>query len=346
MTDDAKDALIASLIAERDQLLQLTAHQSQTIARLTQQNAVLSALAPKQLCQDSLGLELCLSVLGLKLLVGARMVCRAWRDAVRSLFPLQELFVASASVASRLQDIAAAVPNLQCLKYHPDRDGSEDFVVDDALFAHSTCFEQLTHLTACRLMIRSASSVLQMQHLTHLTLGWNKQCAWDLGDLAALPHLVSLDCHQNHQLTGSLSSLGHLSTKLRVCLLLCCYKVTGDLSDLCDFVSLKQLDVNETAVRGDVSELGPGDLSSLEQCAVSESGTTLHKIADAEPVMAALHRVSKTHPRLPLPRARDRQRRSSQRPHRLRGTRVLWTRTQNNRPSRPQIAPRAAFPTE
>ena len=86
---------------------------------------------------------------------------------------------------------------------------------------------------------------------------------WDLEMLAELPVLKKLECFNNHRLTGKVSSLRVLKDTLERVKIRCCDNVEGNFMDLADFPHLKKLDLGETAVIGDIRDIGENDFPSL-----------------------------------------------------------------------------------
>ncbi len=87
---------------------------------------------------------------------------------------------------------------------------------------------------------------------------------WDLEMLAGLPLLKQLYCYSCPGLIGNTSSLRVLKDTLEKVTINSCWSVEGNFMDLADFPDLKELNLIETAVIGDIRDIGENDFSTLE----------------------------------------------------------------------------------
>jgi hypothetical protein len=98
---------------------------------------------------------------------------------------------------------------------------------------------------------------------------------WDLEMLAGFPMLKELDCYCNiNSLSGNINSLRVLKDTLEKVKIRCCDNVEGNFMDLADFPHLKELDLGETAVTGDIRDIGENDFPSLKTLNLDETAVT------------------------------------------------------------------------
>ena len=121
--------------------------------------------------------------------------------------------------------------------------------------------------------------------------------------LAELPVLKELECQYNHHLTGKISNLRLLKDTLEKVTIKDCENVEGNFMDLADFPWLKELDLPDTAVTGDIRDIGETDFSSLEQLILPKevygiSGYELQRISDAPELIRAVYLLKKQRPAL------------------------------------------------
>lgn len=107
---------------------------------------------------------------------------------------------------------------------------------------------------------------------------------WDLTMLAGLPVLKELDCdyhvnNMSHCVTGNIKDLRVLKETLEKILIQHCENVEGNFMDLADFPHLKCLCLDETAVSGDIRDIGEHDFVALEEGELSlpENGYGCHE---------------------------------------------------------------------
>jgi hypothetical protein len=119
----------------------------------------------------------------------------------------------------------------------------------------------------------------------------------DIGenDFSAVMHL-SITSHSS--LTGNIRSLRVLKDTLETLTIATCANVEGNLMDLADFPQLKELNLYNTAVTGDVREIGENDFTNLRRLrcpfgVVGGRDYEFQRIADAPSVVNAYYRLSK-----------------------------------------------------
>lgn len=110
--------------------------------------------------------------------------------------------------------------------------------------------------------------------------------------------LKKLDCLGNCRMTGNISSLRVLKDTLETLRITSCANVEGDLMDLADFPLLKELNLYNTAVTGDVRDIGENDFTNLRHLrfpfgVVGGREYEFQRIADAPSVANAYYRLSK-----------------------------------------------------
>ena len=97
---------------------------------------------------------------------------------------------------------------------------------------------------------------------------------WDLNMLAGLPLLKRLDCQGNAYLSGNINSLRVLKGTLGLVRITGCSNVEGNFMDLADFPHLKVLDLEQTAVTGDIRDVGENDFPSLKALDLNKTAVT------------------------------------------------------------------------
>jgi hypothetical protein len=119
----------------------------------------------------------------------------------------------------------------------------------------------------------------------------------DIGenDFSALMHL-SITSHSS--LTGNVRSLRVLKDTLETLTIATCANVEGNLMDLADFSLLKELNLYNTSVTGDVRNIRENDFTNLENIrlpfgVVGGYGYKFQHIADAPSVANAYYRLAK-----------------------------------------------------
>jgi hypothetical protein len=113
-------------------------------------------------------------------------------------------------------------------------------------------------------------------------------------DFSSMVHLTIID---HSLLTGNIRSLRVLKDKLEMLTIASCANVEGHLMDLADFPHLKELNLYNTAVTGDVRDIGENDFSNLEnlRCPFGVVGGReyrFQRIADVPSVVNAYYRLA------------------------------------------------------
>jgi len=123
--------------------------------------------------------------------------------------------------------------------------------------------------------------------------------------LAAFPLLKELIFVADFDLNDNIRSLRVLKDTLEVVSLEGCCGIEGNLMDLADFPRLKELDLDCTAVIGDIREIGENDFSSLKDLRLPRGvygadGYELERISDAPDLVRAAHLFNKQRPALKM----------------------------------------------
>ena len=142
--------------------------------------------------------------------------------------------------------------------------------------------------------------------LQKLTIRGCDFLTWDLEMLVGFPLLRELKCNgHNEHLTGNINKLRVLKDTLEKVVIRFCGAVEGSFMDLADFPRLKELDLYETPVTGDIRDIGENDFSSLEHLDLSKeiyggSNYRLQHVSDALDLVNTLHLLKKQRPALSL----------------------------------------------
>jgi hypothetical protein len=134
---------------------------------------------------------------------------------------------------------------------------------------------------------------------------WNcHYLKFDLDMLATgLPILKELSCLHDPRMTGNINSLRALRPTLVKLKIYNCRQVEGDFMDMADFPCLKELNLNNTAVRGDVRKIRENDFAKLTQLDLPEGayggkGYEFQHVSDAPDLIRTLYLFKKNHPTL------------------------------------------------
>ena len=141
--------------------------------------------------------------------------------------------------------------------------------------------------------------------LQKLTIFGCRHLKWNLEMLAGLPMLKELDCWGNDHLTGNINNLRVLKGTLEKVEIRDCGRVEGNFIDLADFPHLKELNLDDTAVRGDIRDISEHDFVALEQLILpwtvyGGKGYRLKRISDAPDLVRAVYLLKKQRPALKM----------------------------------------------
>jgi hypothetical protein len=267
-----------------------------------------------------------LSFLPLRTIMSLRCVNMTWNEAARkTIVPTSALWdVSNVANYNALRVMASALPNLQQiiigdLDVEPQRHKYSDGEDPDEWRANRTydCIsheiEVMSNFSKLRNLGIIANASLNGRYpflfnsfplLERLSINCSNYLKWDLGMLAGLTLLKVLDCCDNElYMTGNISSLRVLKGTLEKVKINNCENVEGNFMDLADFPHLKELFLDNTAVTGDIRDIGDNDFSSLEKLGLPKGvygggGYVLQSISDGHDLAAAVYLLHKQRPTL------------------------------------------------
>ena len=283
-------------------------------------------------CLDTALLGTVFSYLSWKEALNAR-VCKNWRDAAR-VSPIAVFSLENGDAIGRSPDlgwILQAFPNLQSVRIvqsdrvYRDQEKVALLVVvgdgDPQLKLHSVIrrlgylapllvdisplasfTKSLTHLTLNGTYLSSRYPFLvQFPNLRTLNLNDNSGLVWDFEMLSGVPNLERLQCSNNHSLMGELKSLEILKHSIVEISLDGCENVTGFLDELYDFALLEEINLENTAVSGDIRTIDERSLVSLKALCVGEGvygGGRIECIEEVPTLMRARHILMRRNPKM------------------------------------------------
>eukprot|EP00985_Skeletonema_marinoi_P011795 scaffold5603_cov159-Skeletonema_marinoi.AAC.2 len=164
-------------------------------------------------------------------------------------------------------------------------------------------FRKLRSLRICGAPLNGRyPSLFNFPLLQYLTISHSlTNIKWDLEVLSGFPLLKELRCGDhcnNYIMTGNINSLRVLKDTLELVNFHRCSLVQGNFMDLADFPRLKELNLFQTAVIGDVRDVGERDFVTLETLTLP-SGVyggchyEFERISDAPDVISALYSLKK-----------------------------------------------------
>jgi hypothetical protein len=266
-----------------------------------------------------------LSFLPLEEIMPKRRVCTKWKEAVKiTIVPTSNnsyFCVDSVKNYNAMAVMTRALPNLQQIKLgnlgsHKYNDGEDPDEGTAAYTAHCTThdIEIISNFSKLRDLTIATEAILNGRYpvffnsfplLQKLSFEYCEYLKWDLEVLAAFPLLKELKCEHNYHLTGNINSLRVLKDTLQKVTIDHCSHVVGNLMDLADFPHLKGLDLDGTAVTGDIRDIGCNDFSSLESLDLPKGvygglGCEFRRISDAPDLVRTVYLFKKQHPTLKM----------------------------------------------
>ncbi len=263
-----------------------------------------------------------LEFLPLKDIMRSRRVSKKCSEAVtKTIVPLADsvgFCVRNVKNYSAMTVMTRAMPNLQQItlcalewrhKYNDGEDPDEERAAITAdNVTHDigiiTTFRKLRILNISHAPLNGRYPVLfNFPLLQKLSIQHCKYLKCDLEMLAGLPMLKELDCRRNDCLTGNLKSLRVLKDALEKVHIRNCKNIEGNFMEMADFPHLKALNLLDTAVTGDIRDIGENDFSSLESLYLPKKvygGRELQSISDAHDLVRTLYLLRKQHPALIL----------------------------------------------
>jgi hypothetical protein len=260
-----------------------------------------------------------LSFLPLKEIMPKRRVCKKWNEVVKmTIVPLTDFRVDSVEKYNAMAVMTRVMPNLQQIaicglgfrsghKYSDGEDPNEEWAARTSDYTTHDIeiisnFSKLRILDIYYASLNGRYSFLfnSFPLLQKLRIQYCHFLKWDLGMLAGFPVLEELECMDNRYLTGNINSLRFLKNTLEKVHIRSCMNVEGNFMDLADFPRLKQLNLTETAVTGDIRDFRNDDFSSLELLDLPKGvsggrGYRFQHIADAPDLIRAVYHFKKKH---------------------------------------------------
>jgi len=239
-------------------------------------------------------------------------VCISWRDAAKkTIVPLTDFCVDSVDKYRAMVAMTTALPNLQQLtlcnlgwgdKYTDGQDPDEEwaaFTTDDT--AHNidiiSNFSQLRSLEIENAPLNGRYPALFNIPLLQKLKITCYELKWDLEMLEGLPSLKELDCCNwscNPHVIGNLSSLRVLRDTLVKVKIIDCLRVEGNFMALADFPHLKELNLRDTNVTGDIRDIRRHDFPALKylylpKSVIGGSGYKFQHIPDNQEMSELTH---------------------------------------------------------
>jgi hypothetical protein len=260
-----------------------------------------------------------LSFLSLGEIMPLRSVNMTWKDAAKkTIVPSTNFIVNSVKRCNAMSVMARVLPNLQqvtlrglrCdgIKYSDGEDLYEALDIRTAVcdMEIMSNFRKLRILEINAAFLNGRYPVLfNFPLLQKLSIQHCNYLKWDLDMLAGLPLLKELDCLYNRRMTGNINSLRVLKETLEKVDIHKCGNVEGNFMDLADFPHLKKLDLDDTAVTGDIRDIGAHDFVGLEEGELhlpegvyGGSGYELQRISDGPDLVRAVYLFNKHRPAL------------------------------------------------
>ncbi len=141
--------------------------------------------------------------------------------------------------------------------------------------------------------------------LQKLCIGYSPNLKMDLEVLAGLPLLKELELSSVNCLTGNVNCLRILKDTLETVEITSCYQVEGNFMDLSDFPNLWSLDLDDTAVTGDIRDIDENDFPSLIHINLPKTvyggvGYEFQLISDGLDLIRTLYLFTKQRPAISL----------------------------------------------
>ena len=258
--------------------------------------------------------------LALKDIMSKRRINKKSREVVKkTIVPLTDFRVGSMIRYNAMTVMARAMPNLQRITLcnlrnrHKWSDGEDpDETELAAITANYTSHDIEIISNFSKLRILEIYGGLNGRYpflfnsfplLQKLDVSQCEYLKFDLEMLAGFPVLKELDCYCNRCVTGNISSLRLLKDTLEKVSIFRSDNVQGNFMDLADFPRLKELDLQFTAVTGDIRDIGESDFSSLEifdlpYGVYGGRFYQLQSISDGADLVRAVYPLKKHHPLL------------------------------------------------
>jgi hypothetical protein len=259
--------------------------------------------------------------LGAEDIMQKRRVNKRWGEGVKKTVPSFDFWVHSLTAYNVVGVMTRALPNLQQItiryleygrhKYSDGEDPNEEQAARTADYTTRDIgiisnFSKLRELYIDEAPLNGRyPSLFNFPLLQKLGIIYCHYLKFDLDMLAGLPMLKELRCEFNSRLTGNMSSLRVLKDTLEKIDITRCRNVEGNFMDLADFPHLKRLDLEPTAVTGDIRDIGENDFSALEHLSLPKTvyggkGYEFQRISDGPDVARAVYLLKKQRPTLTM----------------------------------------------
>ena len=240
-----------------------------------------------------------------------RRVCKKWREAAKK--AIVDLFcVDSVDNYRAMATMTTALPNLKQLsicnlgrRYHKFSDG-EDPDQDERWTAQTdnyitydiniiSNFRKLRRLNIYGAPINGRYPTLfNFPLLEKLRISFCHSFKLELEMLSGFPSLRELNVDYNRFLRGNIVSLNVLKDTLEEVRIVQCNNVKGNFMDLADFPHLKLLNLQRTAVTGDIREITENDFLHLEYIFLPNTviggwGYQFQRVSEVPSVMNAVY---------------------------------------------------------
>ena len=254
-------------------------------------------------------------------IMSLRRVCKLWREAAKMTIvsPNTIFSVDTLEKYNVMNVMTRALPNLQGLSLKCLGDGDKYSEGEDPVQAYRTAnwrthhigmisnFSKLRELKLESIFLNGRYPFLfnSFPLLQILSIHDCKYLKLDLEMLAGFPALKELSCYKSSYLTGNINSLRVLKDTLERVSITRSYfpGIEGNFMDLADFPHLKELNLEFTAVKGDIQDIGENHFPSLECLNLPKgvyggNGYEFQRISDGPVVMRAVYLLKKQRPAL------------------------------------------------
>ncbi len=298
-------------------------HPEEKKRRLLHNNDTVTADSDFGASLDDLGVDVLADIyafLPLKNIICLRGINNKSREAVRVAIPPPSYFsVHNMRTYNAMNVMATELPNLQQIvigdlgnrdKWSDGEDPNEGWAARTADYTSHDIgiisnFNKLRILEIDTFLNGRYPVFFGFSLLQKLIIHNCTYLKWDLEMLSGLPELKEFVCNGNYGLTGTINSLRVLKDTLEVVYIKHCSRVEGNFMDLADFPRLKELDLDYTAVTGDIRDIGEHDFSALERLTLPKGvygtvGYEFQSISDAPDLVRAVYTFNKQRPSLKM----------------------------------------------